>query len=232
MLEEAKRRTKAIQPAPRVEEIPAKRESMARKTNYDDKPIKAPRVYQEMNEYFGPDTIFTTGCGLTQIWSGQLQSTAKPHTYLVSGGAGTLGFDLPAAIGAKVARPDATCVAVMGDGGFGFMMEEMAMACQHKVPVIVVIINNGYLSLIRQNQRYAYEYEYGVDLTYDGLGIDFVKLAESFGAYGERVTEPDEISQAFDRAVKSGKPALIDVIVERETDASMGVSLDAVREFV
>lgn len=231
LLEEAKQRTERLKPAPRVEEIPSQREALARKTDYAETPIKAPRVYQEMNEYFGPDTIFTTGCGLTQIWSGQLQATAKPHTYLVSGGAGTLGFDLPAAIGAKVARPDVTCVAVMGDGGFGFMMEEMAMACQHKVPVIVVIINNGYLSLIRQNQRYAYEYEYGVDLTYDGLGIDFVKLAESFGAYGERVTEPDEIRNAFDRAVKSGKPALIDVIVERETDASMGISLDAVREF-
>ncbi len=105
------------------------------------------------------------------------------------------------------------------------------MACQHQVPVIVVIINNGYLSLIRQNQRYAYEYEYAVDLTYDGLGVDFVRLAESFGAYGERVTKPEEIRPAFERAEASGKPAVVDVIVERETDASMGGSLDAVREF-
>ena len=156
-------------------------------------PIKPQRVYQEMNEFFGADTIFTTGCGLTQIWSGQFQMTSRPRTYLASGGAGTLGYDLPAAIGAKIARPEAVAVAVMGDGGFGFMMEELAMACQYKVPVVVVIVNNGYLSLIRQNQRYAYEYEYGVDLTYDGLGMDFVKLAEAFGAYGERVTKPDEI---------------------------------------
>jgi tartronate-semialdehyde synthase len=91
--------------------------------------------------------IYTTGCGLTQIWSGQFQDTGKPQTYLVSGGAGTLGYDLPAAIGAKLAKPEATCVAVMGDGGFGFMMEEMAMACQYKVPVVVVIVNNGYLRL-------------------------------------------------------------------------------------
>ena len=106
------------------------------------------------------------------------------------------------------------------------------MACQHRIPVIVVIINNGYLSLIRQNQRYAYEYEYAVDLTYDGLGIDFVKLAEAFGAYGERVTAPDEIRNAFERAVKCGRPAVLDIIVERETDASMGGSLDKIREFV
>jgi len=231
LLEEAKTRTGARPPSERVLNIPRDRARLARKMDYNQVPIKPQRVYQEMNEYFGPETIFTTGCGLTQIWSGQFQSIAEPHTYLASGGAGTLGFDLPAAIGAKIARPEATVVAVMGDGGFGFMVEELAMACQHHIPVIVVIINNGYLSLIRQNQRYAYEYEYAVDLTYDGLGVDFVKLAESFGAYGERVSKPEEIRPAFERAAGSGKPAIVDVIVERETDASMGVSLDAVREF-
>jgi len=231
LLEEARARTQPRPPSQRVKNIPQDRARLARKTDYDQVPIKPQRVYQEMNEYFGPDTIFTTGCGLTQIWSGQFQSIARPHTYLASGGAGTLGFDLPAAVGAKIARPEATVVAVMGDGGFGFMVEELAMACQHKVPVVVIIINNGYLSLIRQNQRYAYEYEYAVDLTYDGLGVDFVKLAESFGAYGERVTRPEEIRPAFERAVTSGKPAVVDVIVEREADASMGASLDAIREF-
>lgn len=231
LLEEAKKRTGPRSPSERVARIPVDRERMARRTNYDQVPIKPQRVYQEMNEFFGSDTIFTTGCGLTQIWSGQFQRIAKPYTYLASGGAGTLGFDLPAAIGAKVARPEATCVAVMGDGGVMFMIEELAMACQHKVPVVVVVINNGYLSLIRQNQRYAYEYEYGVDLTYDGRGVDFVKLAESFGAYAERVERPEEIKEAFRRAVESGKPALVDIIVEREADASMGASIDAVREF-
>ena len=106
------------------------------------------------------------------------------------------------------------------------------MACQFKIPVITIVVNNGYLSLIRQNQRYAYEYEYGVDLSYDGLGVDFVKLAESFGAYGERVTRPEDLRAAFQRAEASGKPAVIDVIVERNADASMGASLDAIREFV
>jgi tartronate-semialdehyde synthase len=231
LLEETKTRTGARPPSERVLNIPRDRARLARKMDYDQAPIKPQRVYQEMNDYFGPETIFTTGCGLTQIWSGQFQSIATPHTYLASGGAGTLGFDLPAAIGAKIAQPTATVVAVMGDGGFGFMVEELAMACQHHIPIIVVIINNGYLSLIRQNQRYAYEYEYGVDLTYDGMGLDFVKLAESFGAYGERVSNPGEIRPAFERAAGSGRPAIVDVIVERETDASMGVSLDAVREF-
>ena len=232
LVAEAKARTPRREQSARVKNIPHDRAQLARKTRYDETPIKPQRVYYEMNEYFGADTIYTTGCGLNQIWSGQFQQIAKPYTYLASGGAGTLGYDLPAAIGAKIAKPDATVVAVMGDGGFGFMMEELAMACQHKIPIIVVIVNNGYLSLIRQNQRYAYEYEYAVNLHYDGGGIDFVKLAESFGAYGERVTKPNDIRSAFERAVKCGKPAVLDIIVERETDCSMGGSLDAVREFV
>ena len=231
LLKAAKAKTARREPSARVKEIPEHRAAMARKTSYDQTPIKPQRLYQEMNDYFGADTVYTTGCGLTQIWSGQFQMTSRPSTYLASGGAGTLGYDLPAAIGAKLARPESTVVAVMGDGGFGFMMEEMAMACQYKVPIIVVIVNNGYLSLIRQNQKYAYKYEYGVDLTYDGLGMDFVKIAEGFGGYGERVTKPEEIKAALDRCVKSGKPALLDVIVERSTDASMGPALDAITEF-
>lgn len=235
LLAEAKKRTGPRTPSARVAAIPDRRAAMARKTDFDQTPIKPQRVYQEMNAFFGADTIFTTGCGLTQIWSGQFQEIARPSTYLASGGAGTLGFDLPAAIGAKVACPDCTAVAVMGDGGVGFMIEELAMACQHKVPIVVLVINNGYLSLIRQNQRYAYEYEYGVDLTYDGRGVDFVRLAESFGAYGERVTEPGALRAAFARAVaqgeEHGRPALIDIVVERETDGAMGASLDAIREF-
>lgn len=231
LLAEARARTPARTPTQRVAEIPQRRAVAARRTHFDDTPLKPQRVYEEINRAFGPETIFTTGCGLTQIWSGQFQQIARPHTYLASGGAGTLGFDLPAAIGAKVARPEATVVAVVGDGGFGFTMEELAMAVQYKTPVIVLIVNNGFLSLIRQNQRYSYEYEYAVDLTYEGRGIDFVKLAEAFGAYSERVTVADELAPAFARAQACGKTAVIDIIVERETDAAMGAALDAVREF-
>lgn len=231
LLRQARARTGPRVPAERVQSIPRERARMARKVDFDQTPIKPHRVYHEMNRYFSPDTIFTTGCGLTQIWSGQFQQIVKPYTYLASGGAGTLGYDLPAAIGAKIARPEVPVVAVMGDGGFGFLMEELAMACQHNVPIIVVIVNNGYLSLIRQNQRYAYEYEYGVDLYYDGGGVNFCKVSEAFGAYAERVTRPEDLRGAFDRAVKCGRPAVLDIIVERETDCSMGGSLDAIREF-
>jgi tartronate-semialdehyde synthase len=231
LLAEAKRRMPPQQATGRVAQIPEQRVQLARKTHYADQPLKPQRVYEEINACFGPNTIFTTGCGLTQIWSGQLQAIARPYTYLASGGAGTLGFDLPAAIGAKIAQPEATVVAVVGDGGFGFTMEELAMAVQHKIAVVVLIINNGYLSLIRQNQRYAYEYEYAVDLAYGGQGIDFVRLAEAFGAYGEGVTRAEELPAAFARAAACGRAAVIDIVVEREADASMGAALDSVREF-
>ena len=232
LLTEAKARVEQRSPAENVASIPARRAALARKTDYDQVPIMPQRVYQELNAFFSPDAMFTTGCGLTQIWSGQLQSIDRPSRYLASGGAGTLGFDLPAAIGAKIACPECPSVAVVGDGGVGFTIEELAMACQYNVPIIVVIINNGYLSLIRQNQRYAYEYEYGVDLTYGGRGIDFVKVSEGFGAYAERVERPEDIRVALERALTCGKPAVIDVIVARQADASMGGSIDAVREFV
>lgn len=231
LLAEARRRTPPRPPSERVRSIPVERARMARRTDFDQVPIRPQRVYQELNDFFGPDTLFTTGCGLTQIWSGQFQQIDRPATYLPSGGAGTLGYDLPAAIGAKLARPECASVAVVGDGGVGFTIQELGMACQYNVPVIVVIVNNGYLSLIRQNQRYAYEYEYGVDLTYGERGVDFCKVAEGFGAYAERVTTPEGIRPALERALAANRPAVLDIIVERETDASMGASIDAVREF-
>ena len=146
LLAEARQRGLRRPPSDRVIAIPAGRAAVRRRTDYDTTPIKPQGVYHEINSAFGPDTVFTTACGLTQIWSGQFQEIARPYTYLAPGGAGTLGFDLPAAIGAKVARPEATVVAVVGDGGFAFTVEELAMACQHDVPVVVVIVNNGYLS--------------------------------------------------------------------------------------
>jgi len=122
-------------------------------------------------------------------------------------------------------------VAVMGDGGFMFMVEELAMAVQHDIPIVVVIVNNGYLSLIRQNQVHSYDYKYGVNLWYGDKDVNFVKIAEGCGAKGERVETPAEIEKAFERAVESNSPYVIDIIVERETDAAMGSSIKEIKEF-
>ncbi len=108
------------------------------------------------------------------------------------------------------------------------------MAAHYNVPVIVVVVNNGYLSLIRQNQKYAYGFEHGTKLWYDDAGenmTDFVKFAEALGCQGERVHRAEDIAGALERAVAANCPYVIDIIVERETDCSMGGSIAAVREF-
>jgi tartronate-semialdehyde synthase len=218
--------------AARIKDLAAMRAPLKRKTDYDTVPIKPQRVYEELNKFFGDDAIFTTGCGLNQIWSGQLQDINKPRLYLPSGGAGTLGFDIPAAFGAKLAVPGKHAVAVMGDFGFTFLVEELAVAATYQVPVIVVIVNNAYLGLIRQHQKYALGYEHAVSMDANQGDVDFVKVAEGFGCAGEKVTKPGDINAALQRAAKSKKPYVIDIVCERATDCSMGPAVDRVKEFI
>ena len=214
-----------------VAKIPELRTALKRKTDYGAKPIVPNRVFRELNKYFGDDTIFTTGCGITQIWSGQLQDINLPRHYLPSGGAGTLGYDIPAAFGASVATGK-RAVAIMGDFGFTFHVQELAVCAANNIPVVVVIVNNAYLGLIRQNQKYAYGYECDVAMPENQGMIDYVKVAEGFACYGERVFDADDLPAAFERAVKSGKPAVIDVICDPVVDCSMGTALNNCREFI
>jgi tartronate-semialdehyde synthase len=211
--------------------LPRLRGELARKTDYDARPINPHRVFAELNKFFDSETLFTTGCGITQIWSGQLQDIEKPRRYLPSGGAGCLGYDIPAAFGASVATGKRS-VAVMGDFGFTFHVQELAVCAANKIPVIVVIVNNAYLGLIRQNQKYAYGYECDVAMPENQGRIDYVKVAEGFACYGERVFDPAEIPAALGRALESGKPAVIDIVCDPAVDCSMGTALNNVKEFV
>lgn len=212
-------------------QIPALRKELARKVDYDCKPINPHRVFNELNKYFGDNAVFTTGCGITQIWSGQLQDIDTPRNYLPSGGAGCLGYDIPAAFGAGVATGKQT-VAVMGDFGFTFHVQELAVCAKFNIPVIVVIVNNAYLGLIRQNQKYAYGYEYAVEMGENQGTMDYVKVAEGFACYGERVFDANDIPAALKRAQESGKPAVIDIVCDPNVDCSMGIAINSVREFV
>jgi tartronate-semialdehyde synthase len=147
--------------------IPQIRAEMERKTDYDDIPIKPQRVFKELNEFFDEETVFVTCIGLNQIWSGQLQKITKPRHYLDCGGAGPLGWDMPASIGAKVARPDKQVVTVVGDYGFQFCMEALPVSVMYRIPFLIVVLNNGYLGLIRQAEKYLYDMEYEVQICYD-----------------------------------------------------------------
>ncbi len=215
---------------PDAASLPALRAELARKTDYTQKPIVPHRVFAELNKYFGDNAIFTTGCGITQIWSGQLQDVGVPRQYLPSGGAGTLGYDIPAAFGAAVATGK-TAVAVMGDFGFTFHVQELAVCAKNNIPVIVVVVNNAYLGLIRQNQKYAYGYECDVAMEENQGMIDYVKVAEGFACHAERVFDPEGIVGALDRAIKSDKPAVLDIVCDPLVDCSMGSALDNCKEF-
>ena len=182
MLNEAKTRNISISPQI-VPQLPALRKELARKVDYDCKPINPHRVFGELNQFFGDETIFTTGCGITQIWSGQLQDINLPRRYLPSGGSGTLGYDISAAFGASIATGK-RAVAVMGDFGFTFHVQELAVCAKNHIPVIVVIVNNAYLGLIRQNQKGAYGYEYAVEMSENQGMVDYVKVAEGLPATG------------------------------------------------
>jgi tartronate-semialdehyde synthase len=264
MIQEIKGRN--IKAAPTGLTISQVRSKLERKTEYDNIPIKPQRVFKEINEFFDEETVFVTCIGLNQIWSGQFQKISKPRHYLDCGGAGPLGWDLPASIGAKVARPDKQIVQVVGDYGFQFCMEELPVAVMYRIPFVCIILNNGYLGLIRQAEKYNFDMDYEVQIWYDnvlatgsaqipravaggkgggtvdsgraslqpeneGRGFDFVKFAEACGTYGERVTDPKDLKAAFQRGIDSGVPYIIDVVMERDTDCSMGVSIDAVKEF-
>jgi len=221
------------------------RSTLERRMDFTEVPIKPPRVFKEINACYDRDTIFVTAIGLYQIWSGQFQRSYLPRHYLVCGQAGPLGWEVPACIGVKLGRPDKRVVGVVGDYSFQFLMEEVAVAVQYRVPFVLVMINNGYLGLIRQSEM-GYDMNYAVDISYtasndDGqlanleMGIDHVKAMEAMGGLGRRVTQPDEIRAALEWANRESEarrlPVLVEVMVEREANAAMGPALDAIKEF-
>lgn len=227
LLDGAKKRgMKPVNPE-RIAAIEKLRKELRRKTDFEQLPMLPHRVFNEVNKSFDADTYFTTGCGNTQIWSGQLQDIDRPRMYLPSGGGGTLGYEVPGAFGVKVAYPDKHVVVLVGDFGFTFMGEEIAVASVYDKPIIVVIVNNAFLGLIRQNQNLAYGYEYGVDMPYNQDGrIDYVKVAEGFGCMSERVFTPDELSNALERAKASGKTYIIDAVCLPEQLCDMGGNIE------
>src|SRR5215207_6827469 len=239
MLDTARDMTPEREPGQWVDRVAELRSTLLRKMDFDDVPVKPQRVYKEMNEFFDEDTIFVTAIGLYQIWSGQFQKTYKPRHYLCCGQAGPLGWEVPACIGAKLGKPENLVVGVVGDYSFGFLMEEVAVAVQYKIPYVLVMVNNGYMSLIRQPEKYQYDMDYGVDISYEGpssdYGMDHVAVMEAIGALGRRVRRPEEIQDALAWAVRASEerrvPALVEVFVERDTDAAMGLSIDKINEY-
>ncbi len=238
LLDAARRRGTGRAPGPWTERVAQLRSTLTRRDDFDDVPIKAPRVYREINAAFGPDTYFVTAIGLYQIWGGQFQRGGHPRRYQVCGQAGPLGWEIPAAIGVKKAlkttEPDAEVVGIVGDYGFQFLVEELAVAAQYNVPFVLIMLNNEYLGLIRQAEI-GYEMNYEVDIHYDAFGSDNVKIMEAYGCQGRRVFEPADIAGAIEwarkEAVASSRPVLVEIMIEREANTAHGIRIDAVKEF-
>jgi len=223
-----------------------RKRTMLRKSHFDEVPLKPQRVYEEMNAHFDRDTCYVTTIGLSQIAGAQFLRVHQPRNWINCGQAGPLGWTLPAALGVRAADPDRKIVALSGDYDFQFLIEELAVGAQHKLPFLQIVVNNSYLGLIRQAQR-GFQMDFEVSLAFEninvghaadavpGYGVDHVAVAEGLGCKAIRVKSPNEFSEAFARAEalmdEYQVPVVIEFILERVTNIAMGTELDNVNEF-
>ncbi len=179
----------------------------------DDKFVKPQAVVRQFYKQTGGDAIVVTEVGQNQIWAAQWYKYSKPRTYISSGGLGTMGYGLGAAIGVKVANPDKTVINFAGDGSFRMNLNELATAVRYKMPVVIAILNNSVLGMVRQWQTLFLGKRYAETTIKDSL--DYVALAEAFGAVGIRVEKPEDVEQAVSRALQeTERPVVIDFWID------------------
>ena len=219
---------------------------MLRKTHFEQIPMKPHRVYEEMNQVFGRDTVYVSTIGLSQIAAAQFLHVYGPRQWINCGQAGPLGWTLPAALGVVASDPTKNVVALSGDYDFQFMIEELAVGAQFRLPYVHVLVNNSYLGLIRQSQR-GFDMDYCVQLAFEnqnvpdaagdlrGYGVDHVAVVEGLGCKALRVTDPEQLqgalSQAQQLAAEHRVPVVVECILERITNIAMGTEIDKVVEF-
>lgn len=181
---------------------------------YDHGQLTGPAVVEEIYKVTEGDAIIVTDVGQHQMWAAQYYKYKKPHTLLTSGGLGTMGYGLGAAIGAKMGRPEKTVINIAGDGCFRMNMNELATAARYNIPIIEVVINNHVLGMVRQWQTLFYDERYSATVLNDG--VDFVKVAEALGAAGIRVSALAELRPALEKAIAMGRPVLIDCQIDQD----------------
>jgi len=193
------------------------REELAPRMDYDEIPIKPQRAIKEIMSVLNDDAIVVTEVGQCQMWAAHFCQIKKPRHFISSGGLGTMGFGFPAAMGAKVACPKFDVVNIAGDGSFLMNSQELATVVENKINVVSCIFNNGYLGMVKQWQDLFFQKRRSaVSL---GKSPDFVKLAEAYGARGDRAVRPGEIAPKLREALRCGKPALLDIPIDPDEHA-------------
>jgi acetolactate synthase-1/2/3 large subunit len=176
--------------------------------------IKPQNVIRELHRLTKGEALIATDVGQHQMWAAQFYPFKRSRQWITSGGLGAMGFGVPAAIGAQLVLGDQLVVAVVGDGGFQMTNQELATAMQYDLPIKIVIMNNGYLGMVRQWQEMFYDRAYSeVDLA---VSPDFVKLAEAYGAFAVRATRPEELSAALTAGLSHKGVAVMDIVVSKE----------------
>ena len=221
-----------------------RKQLMHRKTHYTETPIKPMRVYEEMNKAMPRNTIYVTTIGLSQIAGAQFLNVFGPRQWINCGQAGPLGWTMPAALGVVAADPTRHVVALSGDYDFQFMVEELAVGAQFRLPYVHVLVNNSYLGLIRQSQR-GFEMDFCVQLAFDNqnvddstlqsYGVDHQAVVQGLGCKSLRVTDPEKIQDALLQARAMADefrvPVVVEVILEKVTNIAMGTEIDKINEF-
>ena len=172
------------------------------------------QVLKELSDATRGDAIIVTGVGQHQMWAAQHYGYKEPNSLITSGGSGAMGFEVPAALGAKVGRPDKTVWSIAGDGGFQMTLCDLATAVENNIEVKYAILNNGSLGMVRQWQDFFYEKDFFATI-YSG-NPDFVKLAEAYGIRGIRVTRQEEVSGAIQEAMETPGPVVVDFVVKAD----------------
>ena len=198
----------------RVDELKAEEQKTEAEIAAAQTAALTPKMIMDIiNQVKTPDTIITTDVGQHQMWAAQYSKFEKPRRFVSSGGLGTLGFGLGAAMGAYVATGDKT-VLITGDGSFGMNLNELATAVSYNIPIIIVLMNNGVLGMVRQWQTLFFGKRYSQTVL--SRQTDFVKLAQAFGATGYRAETKEEFEQAFKEAYELGKPVVIEAKINQD----------------
>ncbi|MCR5634581.1 MAG: biosynthetic-type acetolactate synthase large subunit [Lachnospiraceae bacterium] len=181
---------------------------------YQHSKLTCPFIIETLDKVTNGDAIITTDVGQHQMWAAQFYRYTKPRTFLSSGGLGTMGYGLGAAIGAKIGKRDKTVVNIAGDGCFRMNMNELATASRYNIPIVEIVINNHVLGMVRQWQTLFYGKRYSQTVLQDE--VDYVKVAEALGCEGIRVTKKEEVEEALKKAINAGHPVVIDCVIEED----------------